>query len=521
VVLISGYAVFLARTRDVPDKGGNVREGLVVDGELSLLPPYAQTQNSRDVGSLLFRGLTRAGPDGRPEPELALKWDIDAQSQTYTFHLRPHLQWSDGKPLTSADALFTLSLLQSPALAHTSTGQAWSGIAASTPDPTTVVYTLPGSSGSFTTLASLGLLPQHALKDRPPAAIASITDAPTSGPFMVGGVARDRLRLVRNPRAFEPAWLDSIELRLYFSEASALQDLLAGDIDILAGLSPASAHQLARAPNRTVISAQSFDYVEVLFNQQQSFLSDMAVRRAITQSIDRKGIIADVYHGYAHRQNSPIPSAISWAVAKEPQPAYDLPAAGRALDRDGWMRQSGKGPRQKSGVQFILKLVALDADIDRAVARQVERELALVGISVRASFYMLEQLVNQLTAGNFDIALNPVRNGPDPDIYIFWHSSAENPPGFNFSRMPKDVFLDKDLEDGRYKVDIKTRHDAYADAQKILLENDPAVFVCSPDVLIGINNRVRGYRLYPAIESAGRFEFAQDWYVSKIGRANV
>jgi ABC-type transport system substrate-binding protein len=118
------------------------------------------------------------------------------------------------------------------------------------------------------------------------------------------------------------------------------------------------------------------------------------------------------------------------------------------------------------------------------------------------------------------VALNPVRNGPDPDIYVFWHSSAGTPPGLNFSGMAKNVFLDKDLEDGRYNADTKARRDAYADAQKLLSENKPAVFICSPDLLVGINNRVRGYRLYRAAESSGRLEFAQDWYVNtrRVGR---
>src|SRR6266849_1635538 len=130
VVLVgaTGYATYLASTKDAPAPGGMVREGLVVDGPLSLLPPFATTQNARDVSSLLFRGLTRIGPDGQAVPELAASWTIDQQAKVYTFHLRPHLLWSDGEPLRASDAIYTLSVLQSEAVANTPNGQAWSGI---------------------------------------------------------------------------------------------------------------------------------------------------------------------------------------------------------------------------------------------------------------------------------------------------------------------------------------------------------------------------------------------------------
>jgi peptide/nickel transport system substrate-binding protein len=519
LLIAGGYTFYLTRTRDVPARGGTVREGLVVDGALSLLPPFAQTQNSRDVSSLLFRGLTRNGPDGRAEGELALSWEVDAQSQTYTFHMRPHLRWSDGSPLTAADAVYTLSLLQSPALAQTATGQAWSGVTATAPDANTVVYKLSGPSGSFATLASSGLLPQRALKDRNAATLAPSTDVPTSGPFMVGTVERDRIHLVRNPYALEPAWLDGIELRLYFTVDSALQDLLGGDVDILAGLSPADGVKLTRSPNRTLRSADSFDYIELLFNQKQAALSDQVVRRAIAQSVNRGGLINDVYRGHADPLDSPVPPGI-WAAAPLHQPAYDPIAARKALDQDGWATAPGGAPRHKSGANLSLRLAAVDAPVDRQLAERIKSDLARVGIGVTLKFNSLDKLVQQLAAGSFDMALNAVRNGPDPDVYVFWHSSEEKPDGFNFSGMARDVFLDKDLEDTRFKAGIKTRRDAILDAQRILLGIQPAVFLCSPDVLIGINNRVHGYRLFPAIESSGRFEFAQDWFVNtrRVGR---
>jgi len=131
--LVGGVAVLGGLGREQALSGGVVREALVVDGPMTLVPPFAETPNSRDVSGLLYRGLTRTGPDARPVGELARDWNVDAGARTFTFHLRKGLRWSDGAPITSADALYTLSILQSDADARSSTGQAWSGISATAP----------------------------------------------------------------------------------------------------------------------------------------------------------------------------------------------------------------------------------------------------------------------------------------------------------------------------------------------------------------------------------------------------
>ena len=48
------------------------------------------------------------------EPWLAEKWESAPDGRTFTLHLRPGVTWSDGKPFTSADVLFTLQAVFDP-----------------------------------------------------------------------------------------------------------------------------------------------------------------------------------------------------------------------------------------------------------------------------------------------------------------------------------------------------------------------------------------------------------------------
>jgi len=502
----------------VPIRGGVITEGVVLDvsnpGGFSLMPAFADAPPARDVAALLYRGLTRTGPDGRPLPELAAKWEVDAGVKTFTFHLRPNLRWSDGTKLTSADALYTLRVLQDAALAQTQAGQAWGGVTATAPDPLTVIYSLPAPSAGFVNLTRIGLLPEHALTSRPVAALRDATDAPTSGPFRVAGVARDRVSLRRNRASFEPPLLDGLDLKLFTSTAAAVQGFVAGDVDTLAGLTPADAASVGSSINRRLVTAGSFSYTELLLNQKQPALSDLTVRQAISQVIDRRGEIQSALKGYAALDNSPVPPTISWAAAPNPGPATSTSSAGAALDRAGWKRPGPGRLRQKDGKTFQLQLAAPNLEPYSTIARSISSDLGSAGVGVKLRLLNGNDLLAMLQARTFDLALTALDNGPDPDFYVLWHSSQSAEGGFNFSGMPKDPFLDKDLEDGRFNFDLKTRRAAYLDAQKILRANDPAVFLYSPYVLIAFNDRVKGVRLNPAMESSGRYDYVSGWYVN-------
>ena len=65
----------------------------------------------------LMRGLTRLGPDLRPEPELAQSWEVSPDGRTYRFTLRPGVVWSDGVPLVAQHFVDSWLRLLAPATA--------------------------------------------------------------------------------------------------------------------------------------------------------------------------------------------------------------------------------------------------------------------------------------------------------------------------------------------------------------------------------------------------------------------
>ena len=99
-----------------------LRRGTAADSP-SLDPTIAAGSLSAPIFTDLFEGLLTKTADLKLEPGSAESWTISEDGKTYTFRLRPGLQWSDGTPLTAADFVFAYQRVVTPSTASPMAGQ--------------------------------------------------------------------------------------------------------------------------------------------------------------------------------------------------------------------------------------------------------------------------------------------------------------------------------------------------------------------------------------------------------------
>ncbi|HEX7490895.1 MAG TPA: ABC transporter substrate-binding protein [Candidatus Limnocylindrales bacterium] len=147
-----------------PSTASAYREG-VVGHPSSVNPLTARSQADQDLVALVFRGLTKEGEDGTIVPDLAT-WSISDDNLSYTFKLTDKAEWSDGQPVTAADVVFTIGMIQDGQY-DGPVGSSWQGVHAIADDATTVRFTMTLPIASFLRQAELPLLPAHLLKGTP------------------------------------------------------------------------------------------------------------------------------------------------------------------------------------------------------------------------------------------------------------------------------------------------------------------------------------------------------------------
>jgi peptide/nickel transport system substrate-binding protein len=524
--LVGGVTAFghhLVLTHPVPAPTGTYTEGVV--GPVGILNPlFAEgNENAAALARLVFEGLTRINPGGEVGGALAQEWERSADQKTYRLALQPDVRWADGRPLSAEDVLFSISLVQDPAYPGNLLAGNWRNIQAQAEDSLHVKLILPVANAAFlANAAALPILPRHALST---AAGLELRAHPFNlqpfgtGPFRVARRNGDLITFERSPTARRRPYLEHIVVRSYASDGDAARALRRGEIDGLSEPPLGLAYQLGAARIR-MLTAETYRYTTLLFNLKPEvpLLQDRRVRLAIARAIDRTRLVGEAVGGQATVSDGPIPVAISWAVNPQVRAAtYDPPGARGLLVEAGWP-ESAVGAARVNAQDQPLRLslvVGQEQGPLRAVAQRIADDLGEIGIEVEVVAVRGGDLLRHyLKPRKFELALVAYDNGPDPDVFLYWHSKAPEAGGFNFVSMRPNVFIDRDLEEGRATADRAVRQTAYFDFQRRLAEELPAVFLYSPRFTWAVSRRVQGVMLDSALEPAERFRYVERWYVN-------
>src|SRR5207302_19307 len=162
---------------------------------------------------------------------------ISADAKTWTFHLRPHLVWSDGAPYDARDVDYTWQLWTNPQFdAYATQGFNLISRASVSADSLAITFHLKQSYAPFLSLWVDGFmapLPAHQFSTMAPDTILKSPEIfnprVTSGPFLLAeSVPGDHYTLVRNPRYYRASeglpYLDKVVIRLA-NEDTILKDV--------------------------------------------------------------------------------------------------------------------------------------------------------------------------------------------------------------------------------------------------------------------------------------------------------
>ncbi len=510
-------------TAPKPARGGTAVEALV--GTPGVLNPlFEQDDTTRDVDRVIYQGLTTVDANQQVVGLLARDWTVSPDHMSYTFDIRTDVRWADGQPFTVDDVLFTFHVLQDLEY-NQPDAEFWRQLGVKAGGPNQVVFTLRSPSAAFPLSLRIGIIAKHLFDGLAP---QEIHDSPYSGiraigtgPFKVASIDSRAITLDRNPFATPQPYLDHLIMRTYSPDnaQAAILAVRSGVADLVGGLEPAELNALQGLTSTTVLDSTTFTNAFVTMNADKDgkpYFSDVRVRQALVQAIDRTALIGEVLNGRAEVDPTPIPAG-NWAftpsVARKYP--YDQLSAARALDAAGWTLQSGSQVRtNKSHVPFKVDLVVTNSYPNLQIANAIASQLLKVGVQINVRAVSPMDLVsNYLLTRQYEMALVVFDVGPDPDVYSLWHSGAV-PGTLNFAYAKGWGLIDKDLEDGRAQVDQTARLAAYADFQALIADQAPAIFLYSANYDYAVSQRVRGVHMNRVIEPEDRFQYVTDWYVN-------
>jgi len=512
------FALSHPRGEAVPASGGRYVEGVTRAPE-RINPLFASAnQTDADLAALVFSGLVRLGPDGTPQPDLAERWEITGNGQSYVFHLRHGVAWQDSEPFSADDVVFTYRAIASPGFrGDPALAQLMEGVVVSARDAQTVEFRLEQAYAPFLSYLTIGILPRHLLEGLDPGQLysAGFNARPVgTGPWVLKRVSDSGVTLASNPTYYlGPPHIATLELRVYPDEAALAAALRQREIDgalLGPGAAPSDIDFL-RGDRRFALHAMTGTAFNIVyFDTRSPLFSDQAVRQALWQATDVEALAAAAGGGV--RVTDSIAPGL-WAHATPPEaPDFDPGAAASALERAGWSRGSD-GIRRK-GDQRLAFTLSTANDADRvALANELERQWEAVGAEVTVQPLDAAVFIEQyLLPRKFEAALALIDPGGDPDPYPFWHSSQIAEPGRNLSNY-SDARIDDVLERARQTTDTHRRQELYALFAGYFIADAPAIPLFAPQWTYAQETRVQGFAESLLFTPASRFSNVQDWYV--------
>jgi peptide/nickel transport system substrate-binding protein len=506
-----------------PVGGGIYTEG-IIGSFTNANPVYATNEVDKTVSKLLFPGLFTYDQKNRLVGDLASSWSVDTEGKVYTVHLRPHLQWQDGKPLTAGDVAFTYRVIQNPDAQSPLQGS-WAGIKVEAKDARTVVFTLPNPLASFIGGVTNGIIPEHLLKNVPMVGMRSSSFNSKSpvgaGPFMWRDIqvsgngpadAQETIGLASWPNYYrgEP------RLKSFVVHAFADKDAM---------ITAYRKHQLTAMSGLVAVPARlkMTEYIETditlnaatmaFFKTSNGVLADATVRKALVNAADPSAVIATL--GYAARPvREPILSGQLAYDGHYKEQTNNLTEANQALDGAGWVRGSD-GVRAKNGQKLAFTLTYADTPEYQRVADVLKRQWKAAGVAM--SEQPLDDASLQTTLGShgYDAILYGISIGGDPDVFVYWDSSQADVLSSNRLNLSeyKSLTADAALEAGRTRTDPALRIIKYQGFLQAWQQDAPALGLYQPRYLYLSHTKVYGLNQSTLNNPTNRLDNVSDWMI--------
>ncbi|HEX6540786.1 MAG TPA: ABC transporter substrate-binding protein [Ktedonobacterales bacterium] len=453
-----------------PKSGGTLNVGL--DSDVVTLDPLKSTALvDREVMFNIYDTLVTVDAQNKIQPGLASSWSYPSPTQI-AFTLRSGIQFQDGTPFNAAAVVTNINRIlntaSSPRHSELSTVTSVKAV-----DDLHVQFDLKQPFSPL--LANLtdraGMILSPAVIQSQGDQIANNPAKAGTGPFQfVSWTKGDHLTLERNPHYWQKdssgnalPYLAKVNYRPITNESVMFTNLQTETINVAQVISPTDVQ--ATKQNQSLVYKQipGLSFYGMELNTKTAPLDNVHVRRAVEWAVDRQEILNSVLHGIGVEAQGPV-SPSSWAYDASIKPySHNVDKAKAELSQAG----------MSSGVSFTL-LISSGSPLLQQQAQFLQSELKPAGITVNIKQETFATLLDDTSSHHFQAALLGWSGRPDPDgnMYGWFHTGG----GFNDTQY-SNAHVDALLDDARTSSDQSKRTSDYQQAEKLILDDAPYVFL--------------------------------------------
>ena len=528
--------------------GGELISSTLGEGPKTFNPFNSKDNTSSIMSAVMYDGLLSTDPiTGQPSPKLAKSYSISPDGKTYTFKLRRGIQWSDGKPITADDVVFTWNDIIFAGFGDTSLRDSIY-IAGQLPtvrkiDNYTVEFKTPQPYAPFIRVLSASIAPKHifmpAIKKGKKYFDSFLSTNTKPEDFVVSGafklkeyVPAQRVVFERNPNYYEIntsgdklPYLDRVIYLIVGDQNNEVLKFEAKELDVI-GLQGSKVARYKSLEQHSDFKLYNLGpntgtmYLSVNLNNRknkdgkfyvnpikQKWFKDINFRTAIDYTIDRRNMVFNVANGIGAPLHTP--ESLNSIYLNKELKAFekDTKKAKEYLEKSGFYTDK-KGhlyDKENNRVEFDLYTNAGNTERE-AIGVMVKQDLEELGMKVNFKPIEFNSLVNKLVnTFDWDMVIMGLTGSPlEPNggknvwlsngrLHMF---NMRTPEEGKANILPWEKELDEIFEKGALATKFEDRKKYYDRYQEIIYEQRPMIYIYSPVVIMAIRDKFKN--IYPS-----------------------
>ncbi|MDQ3810219.1 MAG: ABC transporter substrate-binding protein [Chloroflexota bacterium] len=474
---------------------------LAIDIDPDTLDPVGQTSATvQSIVDYMLETLVRIQPDGKIAPGLAKRWEQSPDGRVYTFELRPDVRFHDGSLLTAEAVKASLERLLNPRMRVALRAPFDSNLVAGVMpiDPLTLrVYLREPWRLLLQKLASSEMAivsPSHA-RNFPD----TFNEEPVgTGPYRFKERRKGESVVVER---FEGYWgkrphYAQAHFRIVPEVATRESLLLANQVEVVIQPPPSDLPALQKNPSLKLVlqptSRTTFVAMDLTLPGGTP-LSIRKVRQALNYAIDRDGIIRTILFGAATPMDGPMAAALAGYVRTGPY-TFDANRARQLLVEGGtprlqlrFMHPTGRSMQDAQAAQVAQALAGN--------LHEVGVETDLVG-SDWPSFLAAVAVAEDRGTAHMHL-FNWAPAFLDASQQMVQFQRAQWPPQGLATSHYYNARVEQVVEQAAQERDEQRRNALYAEAQRIVWDDAPWIFLWVPSLPIVHSARIVGVASTP------------------------
>src|SRR5580700_1758518 len=465
-----------------------LRIGLAEDPDI-LDPSLSRTYVGRIVFSAVCDKLFDIDEKLNIVSQLALSHETSADGKEMTIKLRPNVKFQDGEPLDAEAAKYSIERhMTMPGSFRKSELASVDHVEVIDPLTIKLVLKTPFSPliAQLTDRAGMMVSPKAAKQEGDKFGLHPVC----AGPYkFVERVQQDRMVFEK----FNDYWnkdnvfIDKIVYLPIVDATVRLANLKSGGLDLIERVLATDIKDVRSDPNLVLSTAPELGYLGLTINikndKNKGALSQSEkVRQALDLSIDREAVNQVVFNGEFTPGNQ-------WISPQHPYYQTAFPVRPRDIEKaKALLKEAGVTP------PVTVDMMVPKGSENEAVAQVIQSMAAEAGFELKIRVIEFATSIRDATAGNFQIfQINwSGRIDPDGNSYVFLHSgAAQNDGGYS------NPEADKLMEDARLIADSAERKAIYEKLTKIVLNDEPIIYLYHRKWLIAHIKKLEGYRQMP------------------------